>query len=268
MLKQGEGASPNCACGCGLPVGWNRGRGWATYVKGHHRAKVVAAERFRDPPFCRCGCGLRVTFQRGVGWRSFAKGHHARVLPRAPHSEKTKQRLREVQRARVAGNRARDEANEGHPVYQTWEYREARKQLVEGRPCLKCGALENVHAHHERPGDDSSLIPLCIVCHPIHHGALRGAKGQQPPHYEKAPLCACGCERPVSWKRVRGWATFCKGHSGAKIGALRHAQAPLCKCGCGETVTFRHGVGWHEYKQGHIRRMHRHLRPGEPLPTS
>lgn len=169
---------------------------------------------------------------------------------------------------RWTGKRARDEKNEGHAVYQTWEYREARKRLVEGKPCRQCGALDRVHAHHEREGDDSSLVPLCIVCHPIHHGALRGAKPRRAPEHAEAPLCACGCGRPVAWKRVRGWAKYRKGHSGAKVGAERHGPAPLCKCGCGEAVMMRHGRGWNAYKRGHVRRQFPELRPGQPLPAN
>lgn len=35
--------------------------------------------------------------------------------------------------------------------------------------CQQCGGTENIQAHHEIPGDDSSLICLCAECHSQRH---------------------------------------------------------------------------------------------------
>lgn len=92
----------------------------------------------------------------------------------ADHREKI--RVAAVQR--YEGVRRRDlEETPGVGVYATHEYREARQRLVEGKPCINCGSLENVHAHHVVPGDDETLVPLCLRCHPQIHAAP-GAKGQ------------------------------------------------------------------------------------------
>ena len=77
-----------------------------------------------------------------------------------------------------------------------------------------------------------------------------------PPEGSIAPLCACGCGKPVKWKRIRGWAKFSKGHGNAKVSPkIRSQEAPLCKCGCGERTKYRNGKGWNEYKRGHDQRV-------------
>ena len=85
--------------------------------------------------------------------------------------------------------------------------------------------------------------------------------GRIPMSGDTPPLCQCGCGRPVKWKRVRGWAKFCKGHGVAKIPAgSKDQEAPTCKCGCGEKVTFRFGKGWNAYKRGHGQRVEGHYK--------
>lgn len=38
--------------------------------------------------------------------------------------------------------------------------------------CQICGSTELIQAHHEIPGDDNSLIPLCADCHSKKHPNL------------------------------------------------------------------------------------------------
>lgn len=38
--------------------------------------------------------------------------------------------------------------------------------------CQECGSTELIHAHHEIPGDDSSLIVFCAECHSKRHPKL------------------------------------------------------------------------------------------------
>ncbi len=213
-----------------------------------------------EPPLCACGCGEAVNWQPGKGWSTYRHGHTQRGRPGsrlgAVLSEETRWRMSEAAKRRYAGKRRRDlEDTPGAGVYSTAEYREARAHLVSGKSCDYCGAAHNTQAHHRVPGDDATLIPLCAKCHRAAHAAP-GAAGQHPPKQERAPLCACGCGKPVSWKRVRGWARYRKGHGNAKVPAGSSQQAPLlCACGCGEAVAFRHGVGWNEYKRGHRQRI-------------
>lgn len=203
---------PVCACGCGQPTHWLKGRGWGTWCPGHHRKGRVSAE--------------------------------------------TRQRMSEARIAHYAGIRRRDLDPTGPGVYSTQEYKQARAQLADGKPCSKCGSLENVHAHHEIPGNDSTIIPFCRKCHASHHHATSYTKRNQPPIGVVPPMCGCGCGRTVGWKRVRGWATYCKGHGVAKVsGKIRCQEAPLCQCGCGESVKFRDGKGWNPYKRGHRQRI-------------
>lgn len=35
--------------------------------------------------------------------------------------------------------------------------------------CKECGSTELIQAHHEIPGDDDSLVPLCAECHSKKH---------------------------------------------------------------------------------------------------
>lgn len=205
-----------------------------------------------DPPLCACGCRQPVSWREGKGWSTYIRGHSRRGRK---STEEHKHKISEAAKQRYAGKRRRDTEDEpGTGVYASWEYREARK-AIEGQPCSKCGSADGVCTHHETPGDDSTLVPLCRHCHPTAHAAP-GAKGQQPPPGEEPPLCACGCGQPVAWKRVRGWAKFRKGHSGAKVPAdTRLQDAPLCKCGCGDPTKFRFGRGWNEYKRGHRQRV-------------
>ena len=208
------------------------------------------------PPKCACGCEERVNWMPGKGWAKYHKGHFARGKPGsrrgAKCSPETRKRMSESAKKRYAGKRRRDrEETPGIGVYSTHEYQEARERLVVGRPCIRCGSTENVHAHHEIPGDDSSLVPVCAKCHPTEHAAS-DSRGQQPPLRERAPLCQCGCGLPVRWKRVRGWAKYRKGHGGAKVPAVSKLEdPPPCACGCGEPVA---------YKRGHRQRVEGHYR--------
>lgn len=38
--------------------------------------------------------------------------------------------------------------------------------------CQECGSTELIHAHHEIPGDDTTLIALCAECHSKRHSDL------------------------------------------------------------------------------------------------
>src|SRR4030043_361271 len=107
----------------------------------------------------------RKTLSSGRAWRGARGG--------LPMSEDHRQKIAAAARRRYAGQRRRDlEDQPGLGVYSTSEYQEARNRLVVGRPCIRCGATEEVHAHHERPGDDESLVPVCSHCHPTEHATL------------------------------------------------------------------------------------------------
>lgn len=177
------------------------------------------------------------------------------------HRPETLEKMRASATARWKGKRLRDvEATPGRGVYSTREYQEARKTIM-GRPCAACASTEKIHAHHLVPGDDSTLIPLCVSCHAKAHHSHANVNGKSPPPGAIPPLCACGCGRPVLWKRVRGWGEYLRGHGSAKIPAgTSSGPAPLCGCGCGEPVKFRHGRGWNQYRRGHGQRVEGHYR--------
>jgi hypothetical protein len=51
--------------------------------------------------------------------------------------------------------------------------------------CSRCGSTENVQAHHQVPGDDSTLVVLCGECHSLEHpevpkGLITCIKSHQP----------------------------------------------------------------------------------------
>lgn len=50
--------------------------------------------------------------------------------------------------------------------------------------CAECGSTELIQAHHQVPGDDRTMIPLCAECHSRKHPnvpkALFFAKDKQP----------------------------------------------------------------------------------------
>lgn len=56
--------------------------------------------------------------------------------------------------------------------------------------CRQCGSTELVHAHHEIPGDDSSLVALCAECHSKKHPDLPRSlffnRGIQPYWHNKS----------------------------------------------------------------------------------
>jgi len=56
--------------------------------------------------------------------------------------------------------------------------------------CQECGSTERAQAHHERPGDDSSLICICAECHSAKHPDIPKAlffnKNQQPYWHNKS----------------------------------------------------------------------------------
>lgn len=212
---------------------------------------------------CACGCGVPVRTEQAL----FLRGHSTKGRPGsrlgAVLSAETKLRMREAALRRYEGKRVASADSNGPGRLWTAAYRDARNLLVKGKPCRACGATEQIHAHHARKGDDRSLVPLCSKCHSAAHIELRrraGAAGT-PPTIPQAPLCACGCLRPVLWKRGRGWATFRKGHGTAKVsGAERYRDAPLCACGCGEPTKRHYGQAWSEYKTGHRQRVEGCLR--------
>lgn len=248
----GPSSPPLCGCGCGQPVRFNYRGQPRRFIKGHHWAaqrKVVLGE---TPPLCACGCGEPVK-RENLAWHTYANGHQWRGRKR---TEEDKQNKSRAIRAAWKGRRRRDwEEKPGKGVYSSWEFREAKAALMASNPaCQKCGGRDRVQAHHEKPGDDSSLVPLCFRCHPEEHGAP-GHAGKRV--QGEAPLCACGCGLPTAWKRVRGWAKYRKGHWGAQKLPAGSCKAPalLCGCGCGEAVTFRFGKGWSKYKRGHGQRI-------------
>jgi len=275
---------PLCKCGCGLPCAWKRVRGWAGWRRGHHRRQQPSEREGKTPeelvelanrrmyppegatpPLCACGCGNPTNWLPGYGWGRWLHAHNVRGRPGlrlgVKALDETRARQSKSLREHYAGIRRRDREPTGPGVYATSEYLQARADLVEGKPCCRCGNLENIHAHHAILGDDSSLVPMCKPCHASHHHSTPYTKRNQPPTGSVAPLCACGCGRPVKWKRVRGWATYCKGHGVAKVsGKIRCQEAPACQCGCGEPVKFRHGVGWNPYKRGHGQRVYGHYK--------
>lgn len=78
-------------------------------------------------------------------------------------------------------------------------------------------------------------------------------------HYNKHPLCKCGCGKPVKWcNQKKRWNTFLIGHcfKGKKYSPKwkpLKGDTPLCKCGCGEPV-MRSQVSpynWNTYLVGH-----------------
>lgn len=236
-----------------------------TRQKMSDRRLLYYAKRARPPelppenkaaPFCACGCGIPVSWRGGFGWNRFCPGHHLPAID--PNTTSAKQSA--TMQAHFAGIRNRDIDPTGPGVYATKEYLEARKALVENMPCKHCGRTDQIHAHHAIPGDDASLVPLCSSCHVIEHRTMgHEYVGRLPPAGQKPPLCGCGCGHPVRWKRVRGWAKFCKGHGVAKIPAGTCNQAaPLCQCGCGEPTKYRFGKGWNAYKRGHSQRVEGH----------
>jgi excisionase family DNA binding protein len=56
--------------------------------------------------------------------------------------------------------------------------------------CQECGSTELIHAHHEIPGDDDSLIVLCAECHSKRHPDLSKSlflsKSNQPYWHNKS----------------------------------------------------------------------------------
>jgi hypothetical protein len=105
------------------------------------------------------------------------------------------------------------------------------------------------------PGDNSSLIPLCKKCHGKFHHWRPGCVGIHPPEGEVAPLCACGCGKPVNWNKGHGWGTWLLGHrrDPTKPGPRppEGEEPPLCACGCGNEVKWGYCRGWSEYLHGH-----------------
>lgn len=96
--------------------------------------------------------------------------------------------------------------------------------------------------------------------------------GELMTNVEKAPLCKCGCGRPVQGKydrtrKSRGvmkgdWHDFIKGHhAGYMTRVTERGEAPLCACGCGQQIEDTHKVGnrrdgirageWKRYIHGH-----------------
>lgn len=220
-----------------------------------------------SPPQCVCGCGESVTWLSGHGWARWVKGHHRRgqtSFSGKKHTLETRARMSEAAKRRYKGIRKRDtEPIPGSGVYSSWEYKEARRDLLDPNPvCARCGVSEDVHTHHRESGDDSTLIPLCRKCHPAVHGKL--GRSRLPPEGQEPPECACGCGQKVGWCAGRGWSRYRPGHTNLKVEASeRYRKPPLCACGCGQPTTYKAGIGWNEYKRGHRHRVE--LRPGSRL---
>lgn len=210
-------------------------------------------------PLCACGCNLIVNWMPGKGWAKYRKGHQHRGKPGMRLGRQTSTNTKHKQSIaalnRYKNKRRRDVNPIGPGVYATAEYRKFRALLVTGKPCCICGSFKNVAAHHQIPGNDRTLVPVCRKCHPsVHAGPL--ANGRKPPKGKRPPLCACGCKQRVAWKRVRGWATYCRGHGNSKIpGGQCRKTPPFCSCGCGKPVSYRFGKGWSQYKRGHEQRI-------------
>jgi len=62
-----------CLCGCGLYVTKQQNGDWKNYISGHKNAKLPDS----PPPNCACGCGDSVTWnKRTHKWNKYLKDHH------------------------------------------------------------------------------------------------------------------------------------------------------------------------------------------------
>lgn len=265
-----------CECGCGAMTQWNSHDAcWARFLPGHYQG-VVPRRSKEVPILCACGCGNPVRWQDGKGWAIFVQGHQRRGVS---VSAETKERMSLAHKERQLRLRP---WIDGQPIavqnpYVSREYRQARKRLVAGKPCLRCGTLRDICAHHMREGDHESLVPLCRACHTKVHasgghvehlprelhpeqpllGVPDSPLGYAPPAGEEAPYCRCGCGQRVAWKRARGWAKCVHGHATAKVAPAGTSRGtPLkCKCGCGADTLWKDGRGWAEYRRAHRQRV-------------
>ncbi len=65
----------------------------------------------------------------------------------------------------------------------------------------------------------------------------------------EAPLCFCGCKKPVKWNLVKNdWNKYVIHHWRNAIIKVQ-GMPPLCFCGCGTLVRWRSG-GWQKFAKG------------------
>lgn len=173
-----EGASPpECKCGCGQSVSWNRRkRGWNRYFEGHYR---------KDAPYKR-EAWLRKEYvdkKRPTGDIAFECGVTASVIPRwlAHHGIERRQRAAETRSMPGSLNPAwkGGVTPERQRLYRSQVWRELVRAVLarDGYRCQRCGAPKrekgSLHAHHLRPWADDrerrmvadNLITLCRSCH-------------------------------------------------------------------------------------------------------
>lgn len=212
------------------------------------------------------------------------------ALKRYYSSQESREKASENIKNSFKGKRKRDEDPTSRSgIYSSWEYKEARKRLVVGRPCAICGSKKNIHAHHRIFGDDSSLVPVCRRCHPriqVSQWFQRGEDGPPAPEINKQ-MFGGKDQREAMERLVKGRPCLHCGRSDVKIYGhhcernnheslvplclschrLEHTRnsptnpygpeppeghvVPLCACGCGKMVAWERYRGWSRYVHGH-----------------
>lgn len=137
-------------------------------------------------PYCNCGCGEvveRRSYETDGQWRVREKLGIFRSKCRKSLKPSPKDRPTLVADP-TAWHLERVEGKEQPKALPTRD--KARLAYARSMPCLLCGSVQGVHAHHEAPPghgtlagktDDRNTLPLCFACHMLRHDKGREVYG-------------------------------------------------------------------------------------------
>jgi hypothetical protein len=263
MAKVGrkpEGDAPLCACGCGEPVRWLRGRGWSMYRWGHHIRK-------KNPNTGEHVRGDRNHMKNPEIAKKLSGENHWRNRP----ENKEKARLLREKQKGLTGSanpnwKGGRTSREGYSLIRRGdkyvpEHRVVMEEFL-GRPLLRSEVIHHINGDKSDNRIENLKLYSSQSEHLLEHKCLWKNLSV------KAPECACGCGKPVTRNtRSRTWNTYLPGHNPKPV-KRPSGRAPLCVCGCGERVepSKRYKGHWNRYVSGHHLVSGRKLSPEGPPP--
>lgn len=221
MAKVGRkpgGEPPKCACGCGEPVVWQRGRGWGKFKHGHHiklnnpnTGEHMRGDRnpMRNPEIAQKLSGEN-------HWRNRPENANRAEEYRLEQTQKTGERSPYWKGGITKSSRGCLKIRVGD------RYVYKHRHIMENHIGRQLDPGEVVH-HLNKDVTDNRIENLKLYDSQSEHVILHNKFRKIQLNSEDAPLCACGCGKPTTLsKQYKGtrWNKYIFGHFGNVITSM------------------------------------------------